>query len=194
LAVFVIAWTCAAAVPLVPVAAEVPEVVPVLRPSELEAGRSEARSEVTVELVSGAPGVVSVPPIAEAISDAGDSAELTAVVAFVPSALVEPVEPVPSADDSALLKLVDPAPVAAPVDVAGGEVPTVAADEEEEALVALVGLLVALLGSAICCCIARIWEMRLVTASILISCGIGGGAGNLSRRRAGPGRAPPPSA
>ena len=124
-------------------------VEPVLRPSALVVGRSEA-VDGSIVARSGVSESVEVPlvsPIAEAISESGERAEFRAVVA-VGSVL-------PSADDNASLKLVDPLPVVAPSDA-----PPESVEVAEEAR--------ALPGSVSCCCIARIWSMRLVTASILI--------------------------
>src|ERR1700759_867840 len=92
---FVIASTCAAADPVAAVV--VPSVDPVLTPSELVEGRSEAMSGVRDEVLESVPS-----PIAEAIRESGDSAEV--------------VGSVPSAEDRASLKLVDPVPVVAPSD------------------------------------------------------------------------------
>jgi hypothetical protein len=147
----VIAWTCAGSPAVVtPFAVE-----PAVSPSEFVAGSSEERSEDNVEVSVESP---LVSPIADAISESGDRAEFNAAVGpVVPraedSAPVESV--VPSAEDKASLKLADPLPVVAPSDA-----PPESVEVAEDAT--------ALLGSVICCCIARIWSMRLVTASILI--------------------------
>ena len=117
-------------------------VEPAVSPSEFVAGSSEDRSGVSAEV---SVELSSVPPIAEAISESGDRAEV--------------VGSVPSAEDRASLKLVDPLPVV-PV-VAPSDVPSDVLEVAEDEARAL--------GSASCCCIARIWSMRLVTASILIN-------------------------
>ena len=121
-----------------------------MRPSEFVAPSSVDRSGVSAEVASELPSPSSESsPIAEAISESGDSAEVSA----------EDVGSVPSAEDRASLKLVPPVlavPAVAPSDDPADGVEVV---EEDEA---------GALGSRICCCIARIWSMRLVTASILI--------------------------
>ncbi len=95
------------------------------------------------------PVVASVPPpIAEAISESGERAELTAV---------EPL--VESAEDRASLKLVGVEPVVARV--AASVAPADATPD-------VVWEPAAPAGSENCCRIARIWPMRLSTASILI--------------------------
>src|ERR1700749_114951 len=147
----VIAWTCAGSPAVVtPFAVE-----PAGRPGEFVTGSSEERSEVNAEVPVDSP---LVSPIADAISESGDRAEFSAAVGpVVPraedSAPVESV--VPSAEDKASLKLADPLPVVAPSDA-------------PPELVEGAGDAGARLGSVICCCIASIWSMRLLTASILI--------------------------
>src|SRR5271154_3035177 len=98
---FVIAWTCAGSPPVV-----APRAEPALTPSELVEGSSALMSGGSDEPSAEGP---LVSPIADAISESGESAEFSAVVAAVE--LLPP-----SAEDSASLKLVDPVPVVAPSD------------------------------------------------------------------------------
>ena len=73
---FVIASTCAGADPVLPVTPVVPTVDPVLSPSELVDGSSALRSGVSDEVPVELP---SPPPIADAISESGDKAEVYAL-------------------------------------------------------------------------------------------------------------------